>query len=130
MSDGEWEDFLVTEVTPRFPDGLSVADVTGQYRGSSGRAVIERSKHLRVVPPMGAMYALPRVITEGLKGFDDHKFAMELLERKHVLVVPGSSFNVPWTDHFRVTLLPDEDTLADVFGRIEELLDEWAKKGL
>lgn len=49
VSDGEWEDFLVTEVTPRFPDGLSVADVTGQYRGSSGRAVIERSKHLHVV---------------------------------------------------------------------------------
>lgn len=49
VSDGEWEDFLATEVTPRFPDGLSVMDVTGQYRGSSGRAVTERSKRLHVV---------------------------------------------------------------------------------
>jgi alanine-synthesizing transaminase len=52
---------------------------------------------------------------------------MELLEKKHVLVVPGSSFNVDYTDHFRITLLPDEDTLAEVFGRIEELLEEWAR---
>lgn len=49
VSDAEWEDFLATEVTPRFPDGLSVMDVRGQYRGSSGRAVSERSKRLQVV---------------------------------------------------------------------------------
>jgi hypothetical protein len=49
VSDGEWEDFLAMEVTPRFPDGLSVMDVLGQYRGSSGRAVAERSKRLHIV---------------------------------------------------------------------------------
>ena len=49
ITDGEWEDFLATEVTPRFPDGLSVMDVMGQYRGSSGRAISERSKRLHVV---------------------------------------------------------------------------------
>ena len=57
VSDAEWEDFLATEVTPRFPDGLSVMDVMGQYRGSSGRAVSERSKRLQVVvfdPPTHA----------------------------------------------------------------------------
>ncbi len=106
------------------PDGR-----LGRQRAAVLRA-IERSKHLRVVPPMGAMYALPRVETEGLEGFEDGKFAMDLLERKHVLVVPGSSFNVTYTDHFRITLLPDEDTLSEVFGRIEELLDEWARKGM
>lgn len=85
------------------------------------------SKYLRVVPPMGAMYALPGVNKELLPDFNDGKFAMELLEKKHVLIVPGSSFNVDYTDHFRITLLPDEDTLAEVFGRIEELLEEWAR---
>jgi hypothetical protein len=49
VSDGEWEDFLATEVTPRFPDGLSVMDVLGQYRGSSGRVIAERSKRLHIV---------------------------------------------------------------------------------
>ena len=26
VSDGEWRDFLAAEVTPRFPDGLTVVD--------------------------------------------------------------------------------------------------------
>lgn len=49
VSDAEWEDFLATEVTSRFPDGLSVMDVVGQYRGPSGQPVAERSKRLHVV---------------------------------------------------------------------------------
>ena len=59
-------------------------------------------------------------------GFDDQRFALDLLERKHVLVAPGSSFNVPYRDHFRVTLLPDSEQMADVFARIESLLEEYA----
>jgi alanine-synthesizing transaminase len=43
-----------------------------------------------------------------------------------VLVAPGSSFNVPYRDHFRVTLLPDAEQMADVFARIESLLDDYA----
>jgi alanine-synthesizing transaminase len=58
--------------------------------------------------------------------FSDQKFALDLLERKHVLVAPGTSFNVPYRDHFRITLLPDEETMAQVFGRMEELLDDYA----
>jgi alanine-synthesizing transaminase len=54
---------------------------------------------------------------------------MDLLEKKRVLLIPGSGFNVPYTDHFRITLLPDEGTLRDVLGRIEELLDEQAREG-
>jgi alanine-synthesizing transaminase len=49
-----------------------------------------------------------------------------LLERKHVLVAPGTSFNVPYRDHFRITLLPDEETMVQVFGRREDLLDDYA----
>jgi len=63
-----------------------------------------------------------------LDAFDDQAFALDLLERKHVLVAPGSSFNVPYRDHFRVTLLPDAEQMADVFGRIESLLDEYAAR--
>jgi alanine-synthesizing transaminase len=40
-----------------------------------------------------------------------------------VLVVPGSSFNVPYRNHFRVTLLPQPDVLREVFARIERVLD-------
>jgi alanine-synthesizing transaminase len=86
----------------------------------------ERSKYLSVVPPRGAMYAFLRVDTSKLPDFSDQTFALDLLERKHVLVAPGTSFNVPYRDHFRITLLPDEETMAQVFTRMEDLLDDYA----
>ena len=56
------------------------------------------------------------------------EFAMALLETKHVLVVPGSSFNVDYTNHFRLTFLPDEETLlSSALHRIEATLAEWKK---
>ena len=91
---------------------------------------VRRSRWLSVVPPQGAMYAFLRVHADRLPGgtanFDDERFALDLLERKHVLVAPGSSFNVSSRDHFRVTLLPTADQMTDVLGRIESLLDEYA----
>ena len=90
---------------------------------------VSASEYLSVQSPMGAMYAFVRVKTEKIPQFDDQKFALELLEQKHVLLAPGSSFNVPYRDHFRVTLLPDWDTMRDVFGRIEDLLREWSTRG-
>lgn len=90
---------------------------------------VRRSKFLSVTPPQGAMYAFLRVDAKKLPRFADQQFALDLLERKHVLVAPGTSFNVPYADHFRITLLPDEKTIADVFGRIEELLLEYAAEG-
>ena len=38
----------------------------------------------------------------------------------------ASSFNVPYRNHFRITNLPEPQVIADVFGRIEELLDSYA----
>ena len=94
---------------------------------------VASSRWLSVIPPQGAMYAFIRVHADrlpgGLAAFDDQAFALDLLERKHVLVAPGSSFNVPYRDHFRVTLLPNADQMADVFARIESLLDEYSADG-
>jgi alanine-synthesizing transaminase len=87
---------------------------------------VKRSQYLTLVPPRGALYAFPGVDLTKLPTFDDEKFAIDLLERKHVLVAPGSSFNVPYRNHFRITLLPDEKAMADVLGRMEELLGEYA----
>ena len=35
VSEARWREFLDREVTPRFPDGLSVADLYGQWQGKS-----------------------------------------------------------------------------------------------
>ena len=93
------------------------------------RAVIDavgRSEHLQLVTPAGALYAFPAVVGAAARGFDDHAFALELLETQDVLVVPGSSFNVPYRDHFRVTLLPPPEQLREVFDRIERVLQRRA----
>jgi alanine-synthesizing transaminase len=87
---------------------------------------VARSKYLTVTPPRGAMYAFPGVDLAKLPGFDDERFAYDLLERKHILIAPGSSFNVPYRNHFRITLLPDEKIMNEVFARLESLLDEYA----
>lgn len=95
----------------------------------SRKAVIEgcnRSKYLELQAPQGAMYAFPRVDASLIPGFSDQGFALELLEKKHVLIAPGSSFNVPYRNHFRITTLPDESTMRDVFERMEEVLDSLA----
>lgn len=35
VSEAQWRDFLDKQVTPRFPDGLSVVDVYGQWQGKT-----------------------------------------------------------------------------------------------
>ena len=49
VSDADWRGFLSAEVSPRFPDGLTVADVYGQWRGPKGSFVREPSKALFIV---------------------------------------------------------------------------------
>jgi alanine-synthesizing transaminase len=84
------------------------------------------SEFMRLRAPQGSMYAFIGIDLNRLPDFDDRQFALDLLEQKHVLVVPGVSFNVPYRTHFRVTSLPDAATLATVFGRIEDLLRQYA----
>jgi alanine-synthesizing transaminase len=85
------------------------------------------SRFLTLSPPGGAMYAFPGVDENALPDFDDQRFALDLLEQKHVLVAPGVSFNVPYRNHFRITNLPDAATLREVLGRIEGLLGAYAE---
>jgi alanine-synthesizing transaminase len=87
---------------------------------------VARSKYLEVCAPRGAIYAFIGVKDGVLPGFDDQRFALDLLEHKHVLVAPGTSFNAPYKTHFRVTNLPRAEVIADVFARMEDLLDSYA----
>jgi alanine-synthesizing transaminase len=95
----------------------------------SRQAIIDgvaRSKYLKLARPMGALYSFVQVRDDVLPDFDDQAFALELLEKKHVLVAPGVSFNVPYRNAFRITNLPERAVVDTVFARIEELLDAQA----
>ena len=105
---------LVTPGGRLFQSRQAVHDAVGQ------------SPYLHMIMPRGAMYAFIR-LDDALAGkIDDRAFALELLENKHVLVAPGSSFNTPYSDHFRITTLPDADVINDVFSRIDMLLGQYA----
>lgn len=84
---------------------------------------VANSGFMSLCEPDGAMYAFPGVDTSLFMNFDDQKFAMELLEKKHVLIAPGSSFNVPYRNHFRLTTLATGRKLNTVFARMEEVLE-------
>jgi hypothetical protein len=50
-----WTRFLAREITPRFPDGLTVTHATGQWRDrASGRVVREPSELVLIVLPGNA----------------------------------------------------------------------------
>ena len=53
VSDGEWRGFLAEEITPRFPDGLTVIDAPGQWRDPDGTIERERTKILLVLAHPG-----------------------------------------------------------------------------
>jgi alanine-synthesizing transaminase len=94
----------------------------------SRRAILDSvaaSDALTLQKPAGAMYAFVGINEAVLPGIDDQAFALDLLERKHVLVAPGVSFNVQYRNHFRITNLPDAATLKLVFERVAELLAEY-----
>lgn len=55
VSEAAFARFVARELTPRFPDGLTITDATGQWRDRrSGRIVREPSKHVEIVLPGNA----------------------------------------------------------------------------
>ena len=72
VDDAAWEAFLADSVTPRFPDGLTVLDARGQWRGSSGAILSERSKVLLVLAPPGddAARLIAEVADEYIRTFE------------------------------------------------------------
>lgn len=51
VTEAGWARFLEEVVTPAFPDGLTVLEGAGQWRGRGGAVVRERSKVLVVAVP-------------------------------------------------------------------------------
>ena len=52
----EWAEFLRDTVTPRFPQGLTAWQVSGQWRGADGSTVQEASHVLHLVHPNDARH--------------------------------------------------------------------------
>ena len=118
-------------VLPALQDAPTICALTapGGRLHEARRVVLQSvaaSRYLDLVTPDGALYAFPQVRADHFPTFDDNAFALRLLEEESVLVVPGTSFNVPRSRHFRLTLLPLPTQLHEVFVRIERVLARMA----
>lgn len=81
----EWLAFLADSVTPRFPDGLTWFDASGQWRGADGRIV---SEHSRVLVLMHTDNTATRTAIDEVRTFYRTRFKQEstLHERSVVCV--------------------------------------------
>lgn len=79
VSETDWRKFLKEEVTPRFPDGLTVVDAHGQWRGAARLVVRERSKVLLVEHPdtEAARRSVEAIIAAYKKAFDQESVLWE-----------------------------------------------------
>ena len=77
------------------------------------------------VKPKGALYLFPKLDPEIYPIKDDELMALDLLRQEHLLIVQGSAFNWPDTQHFRMVFLPREDELEAAIDKIAHFLKSY-----
>jgi len=125
------------------PGQFAIQTALGGYQsiddlvGPGGRLLRQRDlahKLLTEIPgvtcvkPKSALYMFPRLDPKMYPIHDDQQFAYDLLAEERVLIVQGTGFNCPATDHFRVVFLPNTDDLTEAVGRIARFLDGYRRR--
>lgn len=93
----------------------------GQQRDLAHRLVNE-IPGVSCVKPKGALYLFPRLDPDIFKISDDQQLVLDLLREEKMLLVQGSGFNWPVSDHLRIVFLPNTDELTDAIGRLHRFL--------
>ena len=83
---------------------------------------------LSFVKNKAAFYLFPRIDVKKHHITDDRKFAHDLLLSTNILVVPGSGFEWPTPDHFRIVMLPRPEELSAAMQKIGNFLDGYRQK--
>jgi len=79
------------------------------------------------VKPKGALYLFPKLNLDMYKIKDDQQMVLDFLIQEKILLVQGSAFNWPNTDHFRIVFLPREDDLTKAIHRFGEFLSRYSQ---
>jgi hypothetical protein len=87
----EFQNFLDTEITPRFPDGLTLLTGLGQFRGSSGVVERERSMLLILLYPLDTARSSGEKI-EQIRALYESRFQQESVLRADEPVFECVSF--------------------------------------
>ena len=80
------------------------------------------------VKPHAALYMFPKLDPTIYPVQDDQDFFLQLLEETKVMLVQGTGFNWPETDHFRIVFLPHEDDLREAIARVARFLQGARKR--
>ena len=80
------------------------------------------------VKPKAALYLFPKLDPQMYPIQNDQEFIAQLLKEEKVLLVQGSGFNWPKSDHFRIVFLPHEDVLREAIGRLARFLERYRNK--
>ena len=89
---------------------------------------VNNSECLSVIKNTGALYCFVRIDPEKVHIKDDKQFAMELVREKHVMVVPGSGFDYPKPNYFRIVMLPTPEELAKAVKDIDDFCRHYDEK--
>ncbi len=105
----------------------SIFDLTGQ-EGRLNQQRLLSHEMINAIPglsttlPQGALYCFVKIDTERFGIKDDEQFILDLLVKKHILLVHGTAFNWPEPDHFRLVYLPEVSILEDAINRLHDFL--------
>ena len=95
-----------------------------EQREAASRA-LSRSSDISFVKNRAAFYIFPKIDIKKHNIKDDKKFALDLLIEKKILIVPGSGFDYPTHDHFRIVMLPEPETLEKAVDEIVDFVESY-----
>ena len=88
-------------------------------------AALRKIPGVSCVEPKGALYVFPRLDPDMYPIADDRQFVLDFLRAEHVLVVQGTGFNWPHTDHLRIVTLPWAKDLTQAIERLGNFLSTY-----
>lgn len=120
------------------PGQLAIQTALGGYQsiyeltGEGGR--LDRQRRLAhqlltdipgitCVKPKGALYLFPRLDPKIYPIKDDQQLVLNLLIQEKILLVQGSGFNWPATDHLRLVFLPREEDLEHALHKMADFFE-------
>ncbi len=86
---------------------------------------LETIEGLSFVKNTAAFYMFPKLDVKKFNITSDKVFARDLLRATNILVVPGSGFDWPEPDHFRLVMLPEAAQLKDAMLRMGKFLESY-----
>ena len=90
--------------------------------------VLKDVEGLSFVKNSAAFYLFPKLDAKKFNITNDKIFARDLLQATNILVVPGSGFDWPEPDHFRIVMLPEAEELRSAMQRLGKFLETYQQQ--